>query len=210
MSELADPVFSDDEDDTQEIPTDEGTQSDDESFPDISGIDEPEGDSDFDEGPLTLGELFRDRTYSINPKPNGEEDLQLPFTASELGIGKEKVVLPKEEDDFPRITSLRERLHSVVGTPDYIAPEVFGAAGYGFECDWWSLGIIMYEFLCGSPAFYSDDQEKTCKKILNWERNLFFPPDLNLSDEAIDIMQKLICNAEDRISYEKLKKQFIF
>ena len=42
-----------------------------------------------------------------------------------------------------------------MGTPDYIAPEVLQKKGYGLECDWWSLGAIMFEMMVGYPPFYS-------------------------------------------------------
>ncbi len=67
---------------------------------------------------------------------------------------------------------------STVGTPDYIAPEVLLKRGYGMECDWWSLGAIMYEMLVGYPPFYSDDPVSTCRKIVNWRQCLRFPPEV--------------------------------
>ncbi|PWZ54362.1 Serine/threonine-protein kinase tricorner [Zea mays] len=59
----------------------------------------------------------------------------------------------------------RKLAFSTVGTPDYIAPEVLLKKGCGMECDWWSLGAIMYEMLVGYPPFYADDPITTCRKL---------------------------------------------
>lgn len=89
--------------------------------------------------------------------------------------------------------------YSTVGTPDYIAPEVLLKKGYGMECDWWSLGAIMYEMLVGYPPFYSDDPMSTCRKIVNWRTHLKFPEEASLSSEAKDLISKLLCNVSQRL-----------
>ncbi|KAL0718901.1 hypothetical protein Bca4012_068224 [Brassica carinata] len=89
--------------------------------------------------------------------------------------------------------------YSTVGTPDYIAPEVLLKKGYGMECDWWSLGAIMYEMLVGFPPFYSDDPMTTCRKIVNWRNYLKFPEEVRLSPEAKDLICRLLCNVERRL-----------
>ncbi|CAH9051214.1 unnamed protein product [Cuscuta epithymum] len=89
--------------------------------------------------------------------------------------------------------------YSTVGTPDYIAPEVLLKKGYGMECDWWSLGAIMYEMLVGYPPFYSDEPMSTCRKIVNWKSHLKFPEEAKLSPEAKDFISKLLCNVNHRL-----------
>lgn len=89
--------------------------------------------------------------------------------------------------------------YSTVGTPDYIAPEVLLKKGYGMECDWWSLGAIMYEMLVGYPPFYSDEPMSTCRKIVNWRTHLKFPEEAKLSSEAKDLISKLLCNVDQRL-----------
>ncbi|GAA0166697.1 non-receptor serine/threonine protein kinase [Lithospermum erythrorhizon] len=89
--------------------------------------------------------------------------------------------------------------YSTVGTPDYIAPEVLLKKGYGMECDWWSLGAIMYEMLVGYPPFYSDEPMSTCRKIVNWRTCLKFPEEAQLSPEAKDLISKLLCNVDQRL-----------
>jgi serine/threonine kinase 38 len=91
--------------------------------------------------------------------------------------------------------------YSTVGTPDYIAPEMFTRKGYGPEVDWWSLGIILYEMLIGYPPFFSDSPTETCKKIVNWKQHLVIPPDAKISKDAIDLIKKLIADVEIRLGY---------
>ncbi|NXD65613.1 STK38 kinase, partial [Eolophus roseicapillus] len=88
---------------------------------------------------------------------------------------------------------------STVGTPDYIAPEVFMQTGYNKLCDWWSLGVIMYEMLIGYPPFCSETPQETYKKVMNWKETLTFPPEVPISDKAKDLILRFCCEWEHRI-----------
>jgi protein-serine/threonine kinase len=95
--------------------------------------------------------------------------------------------------------SRRLMAYSTVGTPDYIAPEIFINQGYGQECDWWSLGAIMFECLIGWPPFCSEAPHETYRKILNWQETLQIPEDIHLSPEAEDLIRRLLTSAENRL-----------
>mmetsp|Transcript_3279 Transcript_3279/g.5752 ORF Transcript_3279/g.5752 Transcript_3279/m.5752 type:complete len:469 (-) Transcript_3279:876-2282(-) len=103
----------------------------------------------------------------------------------------------------------RKMAYSTVGTPDYIAPEVLLKRGYGKECDYWSLGVVVYEMLVGYPPFYAEDALETCKKILNWKETLQFPPEANLSWNAKNLISALLCDAEYRLGARNGKEDFV-
>lgn len=86
-----------------------------------------------------------------------------------------------------------------MGTPDYIAPEVFSQNGYTETVDWWSVGVILFEMLVGYPPFFSDDPSMTCQKILHWKKIFNIPSDANLSQPAADLIKRLITDANERL-----------
>ncbi|XP_022701642.1 serine/threonine-protein kinase tricorner-like isoform X2 [Varroa jacobsoni] len=92
----------------------------------------------------------------------------------------------------------RQLAYSTVGTPDYIAPEVFMQTGYTAACDWWSLGVIMYEMLIGYPPFCSETPQETYRKVMNWRETLVFPPEVPISVDAHSLVTSLCSDATVR------------
>jgi protein-serine/threonine kinase len=82
--------------------------------------------------------------------------------------------------------------YTMLGTPDYIAPEVFGtvnqpAQGYGKSCDWWSLGCIVYECLVGYAPFADTNPYQTYLKIKEYiseQKALNVPNEIHLTRDA--------------------------
>ncbi|KAK9087330.1 hypothetical protein Syun_029724 [Stephania yunnanensis] len=131
-----------------------------------------------------------------------EQDFSVSNSISGSLRGDDRASAPKrtQQEQLQHWQRNRRMLaYSTVGTPDYIAPEVLLKKGYGMECDWWSLGAIMFEMLVGYPPFYSDEPMSTCRKIVNWRTHLKFPEEAKLSAEAKDLISKLLCNVEQRL-----------
>lgn len=93
------------------------------------------------------------------------------------------------------------RSNSAVGTPDYISPEVLKGDGgiYGRECDWWSVGIFLYEMLVGDTPFYADSLVGTYGKIFDFKNSLKFPQEVELSQNAKSLIKAFLTDQHHRL-----------
>ncbi|KNG85017.1 putative protein kinase [Aspergillus nomiae NRRL 13137] len=105
---------------------------------------------------------------------------------------------------------MRRLARSVVGTSQYMAPEVIRGSLYDGRCDWWSVGIILYECLYGFTPFAAKDRETTKWKIHHHHQTLHFPgewdTDRIVSPEASDFMNRLLQEKEYRLSCDAYRQ----
>ncbi|XP_014362191.2 rho-associated protein kinase 2 [Papilio machaon] len=109
------------------------------------------------------------------------------------------------------------RASNAVGTPDYISPEVLqsqnGEGVYGRECDWWAVGIFLYEMLIGDPPFYADSLVGTYGKIMDHRNSLQFPDDVEISKDAKSLIRGLLTDRTRRLgknSVDEIKQHPFF
>uniref|UniRef100_A0A8D3D2W5 non-specific serine/threonine protein kinase n=1 Tax=Scophthalmus maximus TaxID=52904 RepID=A0A8D3D2W5_SCOMX len=106
---------------------------------------------------------------------------------------------------------------TAVGTPDYISPEVLKSQGgdgyYGRECDWWSVGVFIFEMLVGDTPFYADSLVGTYSKIMDHKNSLNFPDDVDISKDAKNIICAFLTDREVRLGrngVEEIKRHPFF
>merc|ERR1712079_970313 len=90
--------------------------------------------------------------------------------------------------DFGFAKVVEGKTSTVCGTPDYLAPEIIIGRGHGKGVDWWTLGILVYEFLNGAPPFYSKKDMEIYKRILR--EKVRFPK--TFSREAKELIYGLL------------------
>lgn len=93
------------------------------------------------------------------------------------------------------------------GTPEYLAPEMLTKKGHDTSIDIWSVGILMFELLCGNSPFVSSNQEELFSNIkkhkITWPSD--FPP------LAKSLVTKILKpNPKERISLEEILEHAFF
>ncbi|XP_035896523.1 serine/threonine-protein kinase greatwall [Anopheles stephensi] len=98
----------------------------------------------------------------------------------------------------------------ILGTPDYLAPELLLQQGHGPAVDWWALGVCLYEFLTGVPPFNDETPQKVFENILG--RLIEWPTgEESLSVEAVDAVEQLLeMDQTKRPAAEQMQRMSFF
>eukprot|EP01017_Pseudomicrothorax_dubius_P029782 TRINITY_DN3654_c0_g3_i8.p1 TRINITY_DN3654_c0_g3~~TRINITY_DN3654_c0_g3_i8.p1 ORF type:complete len:589 (+),score=112.24 TRINITY_DN3654_c0_g3_i8:64-1767(+) len=99
-----------------------------------------------------------------------------------------------------RLEGDSKSMKTVVGTALYVAPEVLHGS-YDHRCDNWSLGVILYMLLCGTPPFYAESNQQIFKLVLEGKYSLEGQNWRRVSRNAKDLISKLLVqNPDERLT----------
>ena len=134
---------------------------------------------------------------------------------TDFGLAKisDKLYENNKNETFNKNKLTHQKLFSCVGTAYYVAPEVLIKNGYGKDIDWWSVGVIFFEMLVGYAPFCSEETKEVCYKVINWKNYLKIPDNIIVSEEAEDLIKKMINNSDERLGrngIEEIKKHPFF
>ncbi|KAF0298566.1 Serine/threonine-protein kinase greatwall [Amphibalanus amphitrite] len=98
----------------------------------------------------------------------------------------------------------------IIGTPDYLAPELLLRLGHGAPVDWWALGVCLFEFMAGIPPFNDETPEAVFQNIL--KRDIPWPEeDESFSPAAGSAVDELLCfDPSERPALARLRAMPLF
>ncbi|CAL9163485.1 unnamed protein product [Musa hybrid cultivar] len=123
----------------------------------------------------SMGVMHRDLKPENFLLLNKDEDA--PLKATDFGLS----VFFKQGEVFK----------DIVGSAYYIAPEVLKRR-YGPEADIWSIGVMLYIFLCGVPPFWAESEQGIFNTILRGQIDFTSDPWPNISPGAKDLVRKML------------------
>ena len=104
----------------------------------------------------------------------------------------------------------------IIGTPDYIPPEILNGSDFNNPGgDFWSLGVMLFEFLTGIPPFNDETIEKIFDNIVNlripWDNISVGEGEGMMSEVAVDLLRRmLVLDPIRRLSVEEIKRHKFF
>lgn len=152
---------------------------------------------------------YQDDSNSYTSNNGGHNNLNDSFVDDHPTITK---ALTKREIEH----AIKKKTLSCVGSPHYIAPEILNPQYSNYDnynehlCDWWSVGVILYEMIIGHCPFMdldklgmdqydpvTEDKREVQMRIVHWPRYLKFT--CGISPEARNLIERFICNPEERV-----------
>ncbi|XP_074844172.1 serine/threonine-protein kinase 17A [Carettochelys insculpta] len=138
--------------------------------------------------------LHKNNVVHLDLKP------QNILLTSESPLGDIKIV----DFGLSRILKSSEELREIMGTPEYVAPEILSYDPISTATDMWSIGVLAYVMLTGISPFLGDDKQETFLNIAQMNIN-YSKDDFDLvSESAVDFIKTLLVkNPEERATAEE-------
>lgn len=121
-----------------------------------------------------------------------------------LASAQELMLEQKHMSFIPSKKQTHRKRNSIIGTVDYIAPEILNGEQPSEKSDWWSFGVIIYEMLYGYPPFSCESRKETALRIINWKKSLRIPVNQRIPVQATELLKSLLCDADGRIGFREI------
>lgn len=148
---------------------------------------------------LAAGTVSNDRIESMRVKLANLQDLDNYQAPSKMMYERQQL--------FKQSQGHHNLANSIVGSPDYMALEVLEGKNYNFTIDYWSLGCMLFEALCGYPPFSGLKQDETYYNLKNWKTALRRPQTRDgryvFSDRTWQLIIRLIASPSSRLRHFK-------
>ncbi|GEQ69039.1 hypothetical protein JCM33374_g2710 [Metschnikowia sp. JCM 33374] len=156
---------------------------------------------------LAAGTVSNDRIESMRVKLANLQEIENYQVPSKMMYERQQL--------FRQSQGHHNLANSIVGSPDYMALEVLEGKNYNFTIDYWSLGCMLFEALCGYPPFSGSKQDETYYNLKNWKTALRRPQTRDgryvFSDRTWQLIIRLIASPSNRLrNFKQVQAQPYF